>query len=85
MTGPTAAHDMQAIVALTEHEDEEPKVVDLGHSKELTREVRKEILIRALETEDMENEKFLEKVQARLERYLPLQPSVQQVCIVHSP
>lgn len=60
---------LQAILAVTEQDDEEPKVVDLDHSKELTKEIRKELLSRAMESDDMENERFLQKVKARLDRY----------------
>ena len=61
---------LQAILAVNDDEDDEPKVVDLEHAKGFTREVRKELLTRALETQDMQNERFLMKVRARLDRYL---------------
>jgi hypothetical protein len=47
--------------------------VDLRHAKNLNKDVRKRLLDRAMETKDMYNERFLEKVKARLDRYfLPL-------------
>ncbi len=58
---------MQAILA-SSHSAEDSIVVDLRHAKELDKNVRKLLLDRAMETKDMQNEMFLQKVKARLDR-----------------
>lgn len=62
------SHSMQAILA-TSHSAEDSIVVDLRHAKHLDKNVRKQLLDRAMETKDMQNELFLQKVKARLDRY----------------
>ena len=59
---------LQAILSVREQTNEEPQIIELDHSKELTKDVRKTLLSRAMETEDMDNQRFLEKVAHRLER-----------------
>ena len=59
---------MQAVLAGTHRENMQPAIVDLDHSKGLTKEIRKELLTRAVESQDMENEQFLKKVKDRLDR-----------------
>lgn len=58
---------MQAILA-SPNTAEDDIVVDLRHAKELDKNVRKQLLDRAMETKDMQNEQFLGKVKARLDR-----------------
>lgn len=43
-------------------------MVDLRHAKELGKERRKLLLDRAMETQDMDNERFLEKMKDRMDR-----------------
>lgn len=62
-----ATHVCQAIL-IRSLESGEADIVDLDHAKELDHERRKLLLDRAMETEDMDNEKFLEKVKARMDR-----------------
>ena len=58
---------MQAILA-SPHTEEESLIVDLRHAKALDKNVRKQLLDRAMETKDMQNDLFLQKVKARLDR-----------------
>lgn len=58
--------NLQAILVTSE--DAEPEMVDLEHAKELGQNRRKQLLDRAMESQDMDNERFLEKLTARMDR-----------------
>ena len=55
--------------------------IDLRHAKGLDEAVRRQLLDRAMETQDMDNELFLTKISRRLDRCSPCKITFRAACV----